>query len=91
VASELRGVASRVQHRPRAAPAGLWEGFQPLRVARSLDDIASMTDDAAHRAAIARHADLLREAGAAFGPHDRAELDRRQAKLVATLTLPLRA
>lgn len=56
-----------------------------LRMVRALDDLASMTDDEAHRAAIARHADLVREAGEAFEPHDRAELERRQAKLRATL------
>lgn len=56
-----------------------------LRIVRALADLASMTDDPAHRAAIARHAGLLSDAAATFGPHDRAEFERRQAQLLAAL------
>jgi len=56
-----------------------------LRLTRALTDVADMTDKPPYRAAIARHATMIRTAATPLSTDDRQELDRRLGVLFARL------
>ncbi len=59
-----------------------------LRLTRALSDVADMTENSAHLAAISRHASMIRTVAAPLSADDRLELDRRLSVLFARVGEP---
>lgn len=60
-----------------------------LRLTRALTDVADMTDRSSCRAAILKHATMIRTVAVPFSADDRQELDRRLGVLFAKLGEPM--